>query len=48
MTNAQLEGKFTGLAEGILPAAQVRRLMDVCWNIGSLADAAQLARAAAG
>jgi len=46
MTNAQLEAKFTGLAEGILPAAQVRRLMDICWNIGSLPDAAQLARAA--
>jgi 2-methylcitrate dehydratase PrpD len=48
MTNAQLEGKFTVLAEGILPAAKVRRLMDMCWNIASLADAAQLARAAAG
>jgi hypothetical protein len=36
------------LAEGILPAAKVRRLMDMCWNIASLADAAQLARAAAG
>jgi 2-methylcitrate dehydratase PrpD len=47
MTNAQLEGKFTGLAEGILPAAQARRLMDMCWNIASLTDAAQLARAAA-
>ena len=39
--------KFTGLAEGILPAAQARRLMDMCWNIGSLTDVAQLARAAA-
>jgi 2-methylcitrate dehydratase PrpD len=47
MTNAQLEGKFTGLADGILPAGQTRRLMDMCWNIGSLTDVAQLARAAA-
>ena len=46
MTNAQLEGKFTGLTDGILPAAQTRRLMDMCWNIGSLPDAAQLARTA--
>ena len=47
MTNAQLEAKFSGLADGILPAAQGRRLMDICWNIATLADAAQLARAAA-
>jgi 2-methylcitrate dehydratase PrpD len=48
MTNAQLEAKFTGLADGILPADQTRRLMELCWNVASLPDAAQLARAAAG
>jgi 2-methylcitrate dehydratase PrpD len=47
MTNAQLEAKFSGLADGILPTGQARRLMDICWNIASLPDAAQLARAAA-
>ena len=47
MTNAQLEAKFTRLADGILPGAQTRQLMDLCWNIGSLTDVAQLARAAA-
>ena len=47
MTDAQLEAKFTGLATGILPADRVRKLMDLCWNIGSLAQAEQVARAAA-
>jgi 2-methylcitrate dehydratase PrpD len=47
MTNAQLEAKFAALADGILPAGQTRRLMDMCWNVGSLPDAGQLARAAA-
>jgi 2-methylcitrate dehydratase PrpD len=47
MTNAQLEAKFTGLADGVLPPEQTRRLMDLCWNISTLPDAAQLARAAA-
>ena len=47
MTNAQLEAKFAGLAEGVLPADQARRLMELCWNTAALPDAAQLARAAA-
>jgi 2-methylcitrate dehydratase PrpD len=47
MTNAQLEAKFAGLAEGVLPPEQTRRLMDLCWNAAALPDAAQLARAAA-
>jgi hypothetical protein len=47
MTDAQLEAKFTGLAEGILAPGQTRRLMDMCWNVGRLADVAKLARAAA-
>ena len=33
MTDGQLEDKFSGLAEGILPAAQSRRLMDLCWKV---------------
>jgi hypothetical protein len=47
MTNARLEAKFAGLADGVLPPDQTRRLMDLCWNISSLTEAAQLARAAA-
>ena len=48
MSDAQLEAKFSGLAEGILPAQRVRRLMDMCWTIDRVPKAAQLARAAAG
>jgi hypothetical protein len=47
MTDAQLESKFKGLAEGVLPAGRVSRLMDFCWNLEKAADAAQLARLAA-
>jgi 2-methylcitrate dehydratase PrpD len=47
MTDAQLEAKFSGLAEGILPADRIRRLMDLCWNLEKAPAADQLARAAA-
>lgn len=47
MTDAQLEGKFRGLAEGILPPERVRKLMDLCWNVERQPQAADLARAAA-
>ena len=33
MTDKQLETKFTDLAEGIIPAATIRRVMDACWNV---------------
>ena len=46
MTDAQLERKFSGLAEGILSPARVRELMDLCWNAETLDDAARIARAA--
>jgi len=47
MTDAQLEDKFTGLAEGILPAEQTRRLMDLCWKAWDLKDAGEIGRAGA-
>ena len=47
MTNAQLEAKFRGLTEGILPAGRGRQLVELCWQIESLAEAAEVARAAA-
>jgi 2-methylcitrate dehydratase PrpD len=47
MTNAQLEAKFSGLADGVLPAGQTRRVMEMCWDVESSRDVAQLARAAA-
>jgi 2-methylcitrate dehydratase PrpD len=45
MTDAQLEAKFRDLAQGVLPDAQVKRLMDACWQVESLASAAEIVRA---
>lgn len=46
MTDAQLESKFQGQAERILPPQRVRKLMDLCWNIEKAQRAADIARAA--
>ena len=46
MSDADLEAKFRGLADGVLPAAQVRTLMDQCWKIETLPRAADLAATA--
>ena len=45
MTDGDLEVKFTGLSAGVIPADQARRVMDLCWKIESLPDAAVLATA---
>ncbi|WP_077035746.1 MmgE/PrpD family protein [Pelomonas sp. KK5] len=47
MSDKQLEDKFAGQAEDILPAAQSRRLMEICWNAWSLRDAGEILRAGA-
>jgi 2-methylcitrate dehydratase PrpD len=44
MTDQQLEAKFTDLAEGIIPAPMIRRVMDACWNVESLPSAAEIAK----
>lgn len=44
MSDVQLEAKFADLAEGILPAAQVRQLMDACWQIEQLPAADVIAK----
>jgi 2-methylcitrate dehydratase PrpD len=46
MSDDALEAKVTDLAEGILPATQIRKLMDVCWNVEKLPSAAIIAQAA--
>ena len=46
MTDAQLEAKFLDLAKGVLPDAQARALLDLCWKVESLPGAAALAAAA--
>jgi 2-methylcitrate dehydratase PrpD len=45
MSDADLERKFTDLAEGILPEAQIRRVMSLCWDVANLKDAGEVARA---
>ena len=44
MSNADLERKFTDLAEGVLPAQQTAKVMEICWKIESLSDAGEIAR----
>jgi 2-methylcitrate dehydratase PrpD len=45
MTDADLEAKFRGLANGILSKAEADNLIRLCWEIGGLKDAAEVARA---
>jgi 2-methylcitrate dehydratase PrpD len=47
MTDAELEVKFAGMAIPVLGETRTRALMDQCWNLASLRDAADLPRAAA-
>lgn len=46
LSDAALETKFLDLSSGILPAAQARKVIDLCWNAGTLASAGEIARAA--
>lgn len=46
MSDADLEAKFLGLTDGVLPAAQANAVMKRCWTVESLADAGDLGRAA--
>lgn len=47
MSDADLEAKFRGLAEGILPDRQSDEVIRLCWAIESLPDAGAIARATA-
>jgi 2-methylcitrate dehydratase PrpD len=47
MSDQDLERKFAGQADGILPKAQARRAMDLCWEIEKLPNVAVLAKTAA-
>ncbi len=44
MTDRQLEAKFSDLADGILPPATIRRVMDACWSVENLPSAAEIAK----
>ena len=47
MSDRQLEAKFEDLADGILSPAAIRQVMDLCWSVDSLANAADIARSGA-
>ncbi len=45
MSDGDLEAKFRGLADGILSKAESDKLIRLCWDIGKLKDAGEVARA---
>jgi 2-methylcitrate dehydratase PrpD len=45
-TDADLEAKFRGLAEDVLPKAQVDKVLGLAWKVGALASAGDVAAAA--
>jgi 2-methylcitrate dehydratase PrpD len=46
MSNADLEAKFRGLAQDLLPPARIEEIINLCWSVSKLGDAGALARAA--
>jgi 2-methylcitrate dehydratase PrpD len=44
MTDKQLERKFADLADGVIPASAIQRIMDVCWSVEGLNNAGEIAR----
>jgi hypothetical protein len=45
MSDADLEAKFRGLAQGILSKGETDKLIRLCWDAGKLEDAGAVARA---
>lgn len=45
MSDGDLEAKFHGLVDGILPRLEAENLIRLCWDIEKLKDAAEVARA---
>jgi 2-methylcitrate dehydratase PrpD len=45
MSDTDLEGKFSGLTDPILSRSETDRLIGLCWEIGKLEDAGEVARA---
>jgi 2-methylcitrate dehydratase PrpD len=46
MTDAQLEAKFVDLVQGVLPDAQIQKLMKLCWSVEQLPSAGLIAQTA--
>jgi hypothetical protein len=44
MTDQQLEDKFADLADGVIPDSAIRRVIDACWNVETLTEAAEIAK----
>jgi 2-methylcitrate dehydratase PrpD len=44
MSDKELEVKFADLADGILPSPVIRQAMDLCWNVETLGNAADIAK----
>lgn len=47
MTDDQLETKFRGQAEGVIPSEQADALLELCWEVVTLPDASEIPRKAA-
>ena len=47
MSDRQLEAKFRDLVAGIVPVGRIQPLIDLCWQVATLADAGDIARAGA-
>lgn len=47
LSDAAIEAKFMDLSSGILPAAQARKMIGLCWNAERLSSAGEIAKAAA-
>ena len=45
MSDADLEAKFRGLAQGILSRSETEKLIRLCWDVGKLEDVGAVARA---
>jgi 2-methylcitrate dehydratase PrpD len=45
MSDADLEAKFRGLAQGILSKGETDKLIRLCWDVAKLKDAGEVARA---
>ncbi len=45
MSDADLDTKFRALCKGILPVSKAGKLAGLCWNVGKLKSAAEIARA---
>jgi len=46
MSDQDLERKFADLADGVLPAAQAKHVMELCWKLETLPNVAEITKSA--